>query len=214
MTINDSLKKIVRPFVPEKVLNSLRQKRAKKEIDQWRNAGCPSPPPHVVKQITVGEYQQKYGYSTLIETGTYMGEMVEAQKTRFKKIFSIELGVNLFNRARKRFYKDKHVNIVEGDSGRVLSTILKALNEPAIFWLDGHYSDGETAKGEKECPIFEELAAIFSSRRFNHILLIDDARCFTGDGDYPTVDKLSEFVKGKNNQYQIAVKHDIIRCVI
>jgi hypothetical protein len=214
MTLKDSIKKILKPLVPESILHQLRQQRMKNEIEEWKIEGCPSPPPHAVKQITIGEYQRKYGYSTLVETGTYMGEMVEAQKARFKKIFSIELGADLFNQARKRFYKDTNVNIVQGDSGKILPKILSVINEPAIFWLDGHYSAGVTAKGEKECPIFEELSAILKSRRLNHILLIDDARCFTGDGDYPTVDRLSEYVKRKNAQYQIEVKHDIIRCVI
>lgn len=214
ITIKDSVKKVLRPFVPEVLLNPLRQQRIRKEIDEWESSGCPSPPPHVIKQITIGEYQLKSGYSTLIETGTYMGEMVEAQKARFKKIFSIELGRDLFKKAQKRFINDKHVSIVEGDSGKMLSTILKIVNEPAIFWLDGHYSSGVTAKGEKECPIIEELDAIFNSERLNHILLIDDARCFNGEGDYPTLEKLSEYVRDKNENYQIEVKHDIIRCVI
>jgi hypothetical protein len=205
---------MLRPLVPEMILSPIRQLRNKKEIEEWKNNGCPSPTPHIVKQITIGEYQEKFGYSTLIETGTYIGEMVEAQKAKFKKIFSIELGVELYNQARKRFSNDKHISIIKGDSGKMLSSILKRVTEPAIFWLDGHYSAGLTAKGEKERPIFEELSAIFNSRKLNHILLIDDARCFTGEGDYPKVDELAEFVKKKNERYQVEVKHDIIRFVI
>jgi hypothetical protein len=214
ITAKDYVKKVLRPFLPETVLNSLRQQRTKKEIEDWENSGCPSPPPHIIKQNIIGEYQQRSGYSTLIETGTYMGEMVEAQKSRFKKIFSIELGHDLFKNACERFYKDEHVSIVLGDSGKVLSSILKLMTEPVIFWLDGHYSSGITAKGETECPIIEELDAIFNSSRLNHILLIDDARCFNGQGDYPTLEKLSKYIREGNGQYQIEVKHDIIRCVI
>jgi hypothetical protein len=106
------------------------------------------------------------------------------------------------------------VTIVQGDSGKVLPNILLEVNEPVIFWLDGHYSAGITAKGEKECPIFEELDAIFSSKKFNHILLIDDARCFIGEGDYPTIAQLTKYVNSKNEMYQVEVKHDIIRFVI
>jgi hypothetical protein len=149
-----------------------------------------------------------------VETGTYRGDMVEAQKTRFKKIISIELGVDLFEKAKERFHHDKNVIIVQGDSGKVLPIILKDINEPALFWLDGHYSGGITAKGDKECPIFEELNAILNTKSFNHILLIDDARCFIGDGDYPTIKKLTEFIRSKNDKYQVEVKHDIIRYVI
>jgi len=48
----------------------------------------------------------------------------------------------------------------------------------------------------------------------NHILLIDDARCFIGNGDYPSIAELTDYVKGKNNKYQVDVKNDIIQFVI
>jgi hypothetical protein len=177
----------------------------------WRVNGCPAPPPHLVKQMAIQEYQERFKYSILVETGTYLGDMVESQKRRFKKIISIELGIDLYNKALIRFKEDKNVTIIQGDSGKVLSNVLPGIDEPAIFWLDGHYSAGITAKGDKECPIFEELHAIFSSKNFNHILLIDDARCFNGEGDYPTIEKLTEYVRSKNQMYQVEIKHDIIR---
>jgi hypothetical protein len=51
----------------------------------------------------------------------------------------------------------------------VLPLIIKDLNEPAIFWLDGHYSSGITAKGDKICPIFEELDSIFNNSKSRFI---------------------------------------------
>ena len=214
MKMKTMIKEFLRPFIPQMVLNSLKRQHQKKLIYEWTKKGCPVPPPHLVKQETISEYQKKTGYTTLIETGTYMGDMVEAQKARFKKIISIELGVDLFKKAQKRFKNDKNVLIVLGDSGKVLPEILLDINEPAIFWLDGHYSSGITAKGDKECPIFEELDSIFSSTNFNHILLIDDARCFIGKGDYPTIEKLTEYIRSKNENYKVEVKNDIIRYVI
>ncbi len=187
------------------------ERLGKKEIADWQARGCPVPPPHIVKQRTIGEYQRKYGYNILVETGTFNGDMVEAQKTNFKKIISIELGVDLFVKAQQRFAKDKHVRIVQGDSGKMLPNILKSINEPAIFWLDGHYSSGPTAKGDKECPIWEELDAVFNAKMLNHILLIDDARHFVGTGDYPTIDALTKYITSKNGAYHVEVKHDIIR---
>lgn len=115
---------------------------------------------------------------------------------------------------KQYFNKDKNVTIIQGDSGKVLTKLLLDINEPAIFWLDGHYSAGSTAKGEKECPIFEELDAILQSKKFNHILLIDDARCFIGEGDYPSIDQLTAYITGKNENYQVEVKNDIIRYII
>jgi len=208
------IKKILRSFVPQWVSNISKKVRGRINLYEWNKNGCPEPVPHIVKQMTIQEYQHQYGYEVFVETGTYMGDMVEAQKKRFKKIFSIELGVDLFNNAKKRFKNDKRITIVQGDSGKVLPKLLSEINEPAIFWLDGHYSAGITAKGEKECPIFEELDAIFSSKKNNHILLIDDARCFVGRGDYPSIDQLTEYIKSKNGKYQVEVKYDIIRYVV
>jgi hypothetical protein len=212
--MKNTIKKILKPLVPQFVLNELRKRRGKKKFDEWKKRGCPLPPPHIVKQMTISEYQQKYKYSILVETGTYLGAMVEAQKKRFKNIFSVELGVDLYNKAIKKFENDKNVIIMLGDSGKVLPQILLDITEPAIFWLDGHYSSGITARGEKDCPIFEELKAIFNSKKFSHILLIDDARCYNGEGDYPTIRELTEYIRRKNEKYRVEVKHDIIRYTI
>ena len=161
--MNENIVKIVKSFIPTVILKRRKNRQVKRIIKNWKEAGCPVPPPQVLKQLTVSEYQQKSGYEVLVETGTYLGDMVEAQKSNFKKIFSIELGIDLFKKAQKRFKNNKNVFLKQGDSGKVLPHLLKEINEPAIFWLDGHYSQGITAKGDKDCPIFEELHAIFNS---------------------------------------------------
>lgn len=208
------IKTTLKAFIPQSVLDKLARSRHQRNLEIWRKKGCPTPPPHIVKQNAIAGYQQKYGHTVLIETGTFRGDMIEAQKKRFKQIISIELANHLFLKAQKRFHKDNNVKLVLGDSGKVLVEVLKDLQEPAIFWLDGHYSAGVTAKGEKDCPIFEEIDAIFNNNNFNHILLIDDARLFNGTGDYPTIENLTAYVKGKNEKYQVQVDHDIIRYVI
>ena len=108
----------LRPFIPQLVLNTLKKKQGKIQLNKWNKNGCPVPPPHIVKQMTIQEYQDKYQYKILVETGTYLGDMVEAQKKRFRKIYSIELGIDLFDKATKRFKNDKNVTIVQGDSGK------------------------------------------------------------------------------------------------
>jgi hypothetical protein len=214
MLTKNSIKFILRPYSPQFVFNIINDRRQTRSYYQWIKNGCPDPPPHKVKQQTISEYQKKFKYTTLIETGTYRGDMIEAQKKFFKKIISIELSYDFFEKAKKRFKKDKNVIIYHGDSGKVLPKVLLDLIEPAIFWLDGHYSGGVTAKGDKDCPIFEELNSIFNGKKFNHILLIDDARCFTGAGDYPTIKNLTEYIQSKNQNYKVEIKNDIIRYVI
>ena len=212
-TIN-SIKNILIPFVPQIILNQRNIKIGKKQLEEWEKRNYLGPVPHLVKQNTICEYQKMHAINILVETGTYLGDMVEAQKAIFNKIISIELAIDLFERAKKRFKNDQNVIIVQGDSGNLLHKIISDIDEPAIFWLDGHYSAGITAKGDKDCPIFEEIDAILNSKDFNHIILIDDARCFIGEGDYPSIEKLTEFITKKNNKYQVQVKHDIIRFVI
>lgn len=130
----------------------------------------------------------------------------------FEHVFSIELCQELYEKACYRFRKSPHVTIYQGDSGGVLPRIVRALHQPALFWLDGYYSSGDTARGRKNCPVYEELDAIFAAgTHYPHVLLVDDARCFAGEGDYPTVVALTQYIKAKDSRYHVAVKDDIIR---
>ncbi len=201
----------LKSLIPYPLYSKLKNIRGKAQLKIWEKEGKPIPPPHAVKQSIIREYRKKSGNDILIETGTFLGDMVEAQKSYFRKIISIELSMELYEKAKKRFKKNKHVEIIQGDSGKVLKNIVSQLNKPAIFWLDGHYSSGKTARGDKDCPIFEELSTIFSFEDLSHVILIDDARHFNGEGDYPTIQELVNFVKSKNSNYHSAVADDVIR---
>jgi hypothetical protein len=183
-------------------------------IKNWEVQGKPLPAPHEIKQVAVEHYQKISGYKVLIETGTYMGDMIEAQKANFEKIYSVELSMGFWKRAVIRFKKYGHIKIIQGDSGKVLFNLAKDLTTPAIFWLDGHYSGGDTARGEKECPVLDEIEAIAGGdSMLKHILLIDDARLFTGKNDYPAIAYLTEYVQSKYPGYQVLIKDDVIICM-
>jgi hypothetical protein len=77
--------------------------------------------------------------------------------------------------------------------------------------LDGHYSAGETAQSHKDNPIFEELQHIFDTPDRGHVIIIDNARCFGMDPDYPSIEQLSDFVKSQRPNVDISVQYDIIR---
>ena len=179
--------------------------------ETWNNEGKPVPPPHEIKQLVIDDYQKKYGISILVETGTYLGDMVEAQKRAFDFVYSIELDDKLFRDAVKRFRYDRNVIIKQGDSGSKIFELVKDIKKQTLFWLDGHYSGGVTAQGSKDCPILEEIDGIFSGKFNNHILLIDDARCFVGENSYPTKEELYAYVLKYNKNYKMSVDCDIIR---
>jgi hypothetical protein len=166
-------------------------------------------PPHIVKQSIIQKYQQKSKARVLIETGTYLGDMIYAQLSHFDLIYSVELSNELFERAKKRFINEAKVKLFQGDSGEVLDSIVTKLDQPAIFWLDGHYSGGITAKANKDCPVVEELTAILKSSH-KHVILIDDARLFTGENSYPTLDEIRNLFNKHGKKCSIKIEHDVI----
>lgn len=165
---------------------------------------------HVIKQNNIRKYKDECGFRILVETGTYLGDMVYAQLDHFKKIFSIELSDKLYQDAVEKFEKFPEVKILHGDSGVLLTKLLQEIHEPALFWLDGHYSSGITARGNKATPILAELQTILGSE-FDHGILIDDARLFTGEDDYPTIDEICTFVLQLDPSRTVTVADDIIR---
>src|SRR5271169_1915651 len=103
----------------------------------WILRGRPERSPHLLKQKVVREYGERYSLKTLVETGTYYGEMVAAQNRRFDRIYSIEFAPELAERARRKFAAEAHIKIFCGDSRVILPEVLAQLNAPALFWLDG-----------------------------------------------------------------------------
>ena len=200
-------------FVYRLVQHSRFQRRMRQQVAHWKEAGRPVPPPPPVKQAIVRQFAKQFGTRTLVETGTFRGEMIHAMRRTFDNIYSIELDPVLFNEARVRFAKFSHITILQGDSGAVLSDLLKRIDEPCLFWLDGHWSDGPTARGSKETPIMEESLSILGHRCKGHVILIDDARCFTGEADYPTIAQLKDIYCGNRPDLAFDVADDIIRIV-
>ena len=101
---------------------------------------------------------------------------MEAIKDRYASVISIEIDPTLYKDACARFANDKNVRIAHGDCAREMPLILSALQEPAVFWLDGHYSGGGTGKGEVEDPILISLNQIAGHPVHGHVIFIDDAR--------------------------------------
>lgn len=174
--------------------------------------GEPVPHPAKSKQGIIAATARRTGARILVETGTYLGDMVNAQLDNFDRIYTIEIDGDLYKRATERFREHKHVHLFLGDSGKVLPGLVEQISEPALFWLDGHYSHGITGKGEKDCPIYEELDAILKTRdRVKHVILIDDIRCFNGkDYDYPAVQDVIDHVRSVVPECSVDIAHDIM----
>ena len=183
----------------------------RKAYSKWEKRGRPIPPPPIIKQRIVKDYAQRFSLDTLVETGTYLGEMVLATKENFNRIFSIEIDKKLAKKTNKKFSKYSHITIIQGDSGEVLKDVISNIKNPCLFWLDSHYSGGLTSRGINETPIKQELEHIFYSGIKEHVILIDDARFFIGGKDYPKLQELKDFVLLNRPGWNFYVKNDIIR---
>jgi hypothetical protein len=57
--------------------------------------------------------------------------------------------------------------------------------------------------------VLAEIQAVLNSPVRGHVVLIDDARCFTGTGEFPIVDKVRRLCATRGGTFQVA--DDIIR---
>ena len=181
------------------------------EYWKWLYSGKPIPPLDIVKQMTVKEYANRYGIRTMVETGTYLGSMVSASRGVFERIYSIELDDDLFRNALKQFEGCSDINIVQGDSSSEIRNVLENASEACLFWLDGHYMPSVGARGNDETPVLQEIEHISNHPVKGHVLLVDDARHFVGENDYPSIEEFRTIVSTRFPQHTFEVQDDIIR---
>jgi hypothetical protein len=160
----------------------------------------------------------KYKNKIFLETGSYLGEGIQqALNAGFEKVVSIELSDKYFSICQNRFSDNSNVTIVKGDSFKVLPDIIKDINEPITFWLDGHHSCGDTALGEHWAPLMQELDVIKEHSIKTHTILIDDMRCWQEPNPVHGFYKEDIFIKLKeiNSDYKFTYedgceKNDIL----
>jgi len=160
--------------------------------------------------------------NVFIETGSFMGDGIQkAIDAGFKKIYSIELSDKYAGICEQRFRGNPKVKIVRGDSAFVLQDILKDINEPITFWLDGHHSCDDTALGAYWAPLIQELEQIKNHHIKNHTILIDDMRCWQEVNEVHgfVADDLRTKVKEINSGYDFSYidglhTQDIMACTV
>jgi hypothetical protein len=177
----------------------------------WHLRGRPVRAPHLLKQRTVRAYGAQFGLGTLVEAGTYYGEMVAAARRHFRTIYSIESDKALALRATRKFSRYDHIHIVQGDSKTAIPAIVAALAEPALFWLDAGYYGWNGVVGDRT-RLDSELDAILGAP-LAHFILLDDARGLNGMNGAPTVEQLTRRIERQFPGRRIEVRHDILRIV-
>ena len=147
----------------------------------------------------------------MVETGTFMGDTMYALRNDFRVLISIELDPGLHARAQRLLRRYQQLRFVLGDSSQQLPEVILGIDEPVVFWLDGHYSGPGTARGSLDSPIWKEIDAIFAHQIRDHVILVDYARDFIGAGGYHTIQELRDWVAQRRPDWVFEVEHDIIR---
>jgi hypothetical protein len=115
--------------------------------------------------------------NSFIETGTYLGNTAYWSSRKFEQVITLEYSTEMYQQATRKYGHVENIKFLQGDSRVLLQEIISSLKQPSMFWLDAHWSGGQTYGEEDECPLLEELAIINASP-YDHIILIDDARLF------------------------------------
>jgi len=177
---------------------------------RWERGGRVGPAPAGAKYARLRSYGLRFGVRVLVETGAFVGDSIYALRNDFDRIISIELDPWLAARCQRRFAQAPQITILQGDSARVLPDVLAALKQPALFWLDAHWSGGITARAASETPVSQELRAILQHTVGSHVVLVDDALLFGSRRDYPTLETIQSLVHQFRPEWVLYVEDGIL----
>jgi hypothetical protein len=160
---------------------------------------------------------EKFRIKYFVETGTYYGFTAVWASDVFSKVYTIERSEIIYKKTSERYSEKKNITFILGDSREKIKKVLNEIDDSAVFWLDAHFSGGETAGKGESAPIFEEINIIKSSK-YPHFILIDDARLFLAPppdphpiGEYPTILELLKCIG--EDQYYTIIYNDVIVCI-
>ena len=140
------------------------------------------------------------GADIFFETGTHRGESVrDALELGYKKIISVEILQELQQRNQEYFARDDRVYLFTGDSNDIMPEMLKLVDAPALFWLDGHFEHG--------LPVWRELEYIGEHAIKQHTIIIDDIGLL-----YPNdIEQLKSQILKINPHYEFVIENQV-RC--
>ena len=121
-------------------------------------------------------------FETFVESGTHLGHSILSLHKYFKKLYTVEISEHYYNLCVKSFEGIENVDLVLGDSVKTFPTFLEKIDTSAIFWLDGHWSCGNTGKGDVDVPLIEEIKIIDTFKN-KAAIVIDDVRLFGTNND-------------------------------
>ena len=160
--------------------------------------------------------QAQYRIPNFVETGTFHGETAAWAAQHFARVVTVEASPHYYQLAAQRRAALPTVDFRFGHSAPVLRELVPTLDGPALFWLDAHWSAGDTYGAGDECPLLHELAAIVQ-RNASNFILIDDAAYFTAPpppphdpAQWPGLVEILGVLGAADAPIYVAIFHDVI----
>ena len=159
---------------------------------------------------------QEYGIDGFVETGTYYGGTAIWASQQFSQVFTIERSELIYAQTSKKLKTINNISLILGDSAIELKTLLPKLSKKCIFWLDAHWSGGDTYGETNQCPLIEEIK-IINEYQMESFIFIDDARLFLSPpqpphqmDDWPHVTEIIHLLNAYNQSRYIVIIEDVI----
>jgi hypothetical protein len=185
-----------------------------KSVQDWIEEGQPVPPPQTVKVLMLANALSAGGSRRFVETGTLKG-LTSGLMAWMPDVTvdTVEISQKYYELSEEKLGDFSNVNRHLGDSGVVLPRIMDGLDEPAVFWIDAHFSGGDTGKGDLMAPVKAELNSLLGHHVKDHIILIDDMRDFSGFGGYPEASEVVEWIGQQLTDHRCEIFYNILVCM-
>lgn len=128
--------------------------------------------------------KSKLDIQVAFETGTHVGSSTKILASSFTEVYTVESNQALMQVAKSRLVDFTNIQFVLDNSPNALGFYLGKIEKPILFWLDAHYSGGDTDGLQSPCPLLEELKCVAQFSQISRsVICIDDARLFGAPHD-------------------------------
>ena len=177
-------------LAPSRLSTPVRSLALRAQAARSFDAGRVEVPSEHAKRRHLLELFRERGHRTFVESGTYRGDTTAFFVPHADRLITVEVDPRLYEQARARFVREPKVDVVEGDALVEIPRIVAQLNGPALIWLDGHYSGGETGRGLEVEPALAILERIGDVAPVGTTIVVDDLRLFGRLPDFPRLEDL------------------------
>ncbi|MGQ9818869.1 MAG: FkbM family methyltransferase [Candidatus Kapaibacteriales bacterium] len=160
--------------------------------------------------------QKRFNIENFVVVGTYLGETTLWASNYFKRVHSIEASSNYYRTVSRKLQNINNITLHLGISTNLLPNILSNLKGANLFYLDEHWTIGNTFFGDSECSVIPEIKLI-SSYSENNFIFINNANMFISPtlhlhnpSQWSTIDAIITSLQKQKTESHIVVYDDVI----